>query len=266
MPLVGFLLKRVKRVNHRGKPRSRLCVTQITFAALNLFYRLIIQTLLGVNREDTTMTSFHRLTLLKAITLGAALSMTAGLAIAGDNNVSADQIVKRLQPQLTRGLSVGPQADPAVKAKETSFLQTLRNRTTRSLSLDERDKLADYASTKSKIDLDIQFDYNSDKITATSMPSVAELGKALSNSSLKGSTFVVSGHTDAIGSEAYNQDLSERRADTIKRYLSEKYGIAGTDLVAVGYGKSKPKDPNAPMDPINRRVQVVNMDTKTASK
>jgi len=42
--------------------------------------------------------------------------------------------------------------------------------------------------------------------------------------------------------------------------------INGTDLVTVGYGKSKPKDPNAPMDPINRRVEVVNMDTKTASK
>ena len=49
-------------------------------------------------------------------------------------------------------------------------------------------------------------------------------------------------------------------------YLVEKYGINGTDLVTVGYGKNKPKDPNAPMDPINRRVQVVNMDTKTASK
>ena len=59
-----------------------------------------------------------------------------------------------------------------------------------------------------------------------------------------------------------NQELSERRADTIKRYLTEKYGIAGTDLVTVGYGKTKPKDPNAPMDPTNRRVQVVNMDTK----
>jgi hypothetical protein len=79
-------------------------------------------------------------------------------------------------------------------------------------------------------------------------------------------TFVVAGHTDSIGSDAYNQDLSERRADTIKRYLTAKYGINGTDLVTVGYGESKPKDPNAPMDPINRRVQVVNMDTKTASK
>ena len=57
-----------------------------------------------------------------------------------------------------------------------------------------------------------------------------ELGKALSDASLKGSTFVVAGHTDAIGGEAYNQDLSERRADTIKKYLTEKYGIAGTNL------------------------------------
>jgi outer membrane protein OmpA-like peptidoglycan-associated protein len=213
------------------------------------------------------MTSFHRLSVLKAITLGAALSMTAGLALAGDNNVSASQIINALQPKpLTRGLSVGPQADPAVKAKEVGFLQTLRNRNTRSLSLGEREEIAEIASTKPKIDLDIQFDYNSADIRASSMPAVQELGKALSNASLKGSTFVVAGHTDAIGGEAYNQDLSERRADTIKRYLTDKYGINGTDLVTVGYGKTKPKDPNTPMDPINRRVQVVNMDTKTASK
>jgi outer membrane protein OmpA-like peptidoglycan-associated protein len=213
------------------------------------------------------MTSFHRLSATAAVTLGAALSMTAGLAFAGDNNVSADQIVNALQVKpLTRGLSVGPQADPAVKAKEIGFIATLRNRKTRSLSLGEREEIAEIASTKPNIDLDIQFDYNSDKITTTSMPSVQALGQALSNANLKGSTFVVAGHTDAIGGEEYNQGLSERRADTIKRYLTEKYGINGTDLVTVGYGKSKPKDPNAPMDPANRRVQVVNMDTKTASK
>jgi outer membrane protein OmpA-like peptidoglycan-associated protein len=213
------------------------------------------------------MTSFSRFSGLRAITITAALSLTAGLAFAGDTNVSTADILKALQPKpLTRGLSVGPQVDPAVKAKEIGFIQTLRNRKTRSLSLGEREEIAEIASTKPKIDLDIQFDYNSDKITATSMPSVQALGQALSNANLKGSTFVVAGHTDAIGSDAYNQDLSERRADTIKRYLIEKFGIAGSDLVTVGYGKSKPKDPNAPMDPINRRVQVVNMDTKTASK
>jgi outer membrane protein OmpA-like peptidoglycan-associated protein len=205
--------------------------------------------------------------LLKTITFtAAALSMTAGIALAGDN-VSANQIVNALQPKpLTRGLSTGPQADPAIKAKEISFVNTLRGRKTRSLSMGEREEIAEIAASKPNIDLEIQFDYNSAEISKTSMSAVQELGKALSNSSLKGSTFVVAGHTDAIGGETYNQDLSERRADTIKRYLTEKYGINGTDLVTVGYGKTKPKDPNAPMDPINRRVQVVNMDTKTASQ
>ncbi len=212
------------------------------------------------------MTSFLRLSGLTAITFGAALSMTAGLAIAGDN-VSADQIINALQPKpLTRGLSTGPQVDPSVKAKEISFVATLRNRKTRSLSLGEREEIAEIAATKPKIDLNIQFDYNSADISKTSLSSVQELGKALSNPSLKGSTFVVAGHTDAIGGEAYNQDLSERRADTIKHYLTEKYGINGSDLVTVGYGKTKPIDPNAPLDPLNRRVQVVNLDTKTASK
>jgi outer membrane protein OmpA-like peptidoglycan-associated protein len=210
------------------------------------------------------MTSFHG---IKAIvTIGAVLSMTAGLALAAENNVSSDQILQALKPKaLTRGLSTGPKVDPAVKAREIGFVQTLRNRKTRSLSLNEREQIAEIASTKPKIDLDIQFDLNSANITETSMPSVQALGKALTDVNLKGSTFVVAGHTDAIGGDAYNQDLSERRADTIKRYLTEKFGIAGTDLVAVGYGKTKPKDPNAPMDPINRRVQVVNMDTKTAA-
>jgi hypothetical protein len=206
------------------------------------------------------MTSFHRHFALKTVMLTAALSMTAGLAIAGDNTVSADRIVNALQPKpLTRGLIIGQKpdqmVDPAAKAREIHFVDTLRNRKTRSLSLGEREQIAEIASTKPKIDLNIQFDYN-----------VQELGKALSNPSLRGTAIVVAGHTDAVGGETYNQDLSERRADTIKRYLTEKYGINGTDLVTVGYGKTKPIDPNAPMDPANRRVQVVNMETKTASK
>src|ERR1700761_2767006 len=107
----------------------------------------------GVTARTTTMTSSHGLTALKAITLGAALSMTAGFAFAGDN-VSSDQIISPLQPKpLTRGLSVGPQVDPAAKAKEASFVQTLRNRKTRSLSTGEREEIADIASSKPNIDL-----------------------------------------------------------------------------------------------------------------
>jgi len=213
------------------------------------------------------MTSNCSLAAIKAFALGAALSMTAGLALAGDNVISADQITRALQSRpATRGLSAGPQIDTATQAKETKFVDSLRNRKTRSLSLGEREEIAQIASAKPNIDLEIRFDYNSADISKESTQAVQELGKALSQASLKGSTFVVAGHTDAIGGEEYNQGLSERRADTIKRYLTEKYGINGSDLVSVGYGKTKPKDPNAPMDPANRRVRVVNMEAKTASK
>ena len=210
---------------------------------------------------------------IQAIAASALLSMTAGLALAADsnnlsNNISAEQILNALKPKpATRGLSAATQqTDPALQAKETGFLDSVRNRRTRSLSLGEREQIAELAATRPNIDLEIQFDYNSAEITKRSINAVQELGKALSDPNLKGSTFVVAGHTDGIGGDGFNQDLSERRADTIKRYLIEKYGIAGTDLVAVGYGKTRLKDTANPADPINRRVQVVNIATKTAAK
>ena len=203
------------------------------------------------------------------VAVGAALSFGIGAAFAADE-VTEDQILKALTPAkkpLTRGLSAGPQADPAATAAETKFVTTIRGRTTRSLSKSEREEIATIVQDKPKIDLEINFDYNSADISAKSLPSVQALGRALTNAELKGSTFVVAGHTDAAGGEGYNQELSERRAESIKKYLVDKYGITGTDLVTVGYGKSKLKDPNQPMAEANRRVQVVNLQNKeTASK
>ena len=202
--------------------------------------------------------------------LGAAISFSSGAALAQDKNVTEDQIVRALAPEkkpLTRGLSTGPQhvVDPAVTAAEGKFVQKIRGRSTRSLSSAEREEIAAIVKDKPKIDLEINFDYNSADISAKSLPSVQALGRALTNNDLKGSTFVVAGHTDAAGGETYNQDLSERRADAIKRYLVDKYGINGTDLVTVGYGKSKLKDPGQPMAEVNRRVQVVNMENKATA-
>ena len=214
------------------------------------------------------MTSFVRFSGLKAITICAALSMTAGLAFAGDN-VSSDQIIHALQPKpLTRGLSVDvPKVDPAVKAKEVNFVASIRNRKTRSMSMGEREEIAEIAATKPKIDLEIHFDFNSADISKDSMPSVQALGEALSDAKLRGSTFVVAGHTDGVGGEQFNQELSERRADTIKHYLVDHYHLASSDLVTVGYGKTRLKDTENPSDPINRRVQVANTEaTNTASK
>jgi len=203
------------------------------------------------------------------VAVGAALSFGIGATFAADE-VTEDQILKALTPSkkpLTRGLSAGPQADPAATAAETKFVTTIRGRTTRSLSQTEREEIATIVKDKPNIDLEINFDYNSADISSKSLPSVQALGRALTNAELKGSTFVVAGHTDAAGGEAYNQELSERRAESIKKYLVDKYGINGTDLVTVGYGKSKLKDPSQPMAEVNRRVQVVNMENKaTASK
>jgi outer membrane protein OmpA-like peptidoglycan-associated protein len=208
--------------------------------------------------------------ILSIVTIGFALFSWAGAAQAGDNNVTEDQIVRALAPAkkpLTRGLSIGPQetADPVATAAETKLITAVRGRTTRSLSSTEREEIATIAQNKPNIDLEITFDYNSADISQKSLPSVQALGRALTSPDLKGSTFIVAGHTDAAGGEAYNQELSERRADSIKRYLMDNYHIAAADLVTVGYGKSKLKDPSQPMAEVNRRVQVVNMENKTTA-
>lgn len=202
------------------------------------------------------------------LTIGTALSFGVGAALAADD-VTEDQILKALTPAkkpLTRGLSVGGSAEPAASPAETKFVSSVRGRTTRSLSASEREEIAAIVKDKPKIDLEITFDYNSAEISAKSIPSVQALGRALTNAELKGSTFVVAGHTDAAGGEDYNQSLSERRADSIKKYLVDKYGVNGSDLVTVGYGKSKLKDPGQPLAEANRRVQVVNMETKVTAQ
>jgi hypothetical protein len=97
----------------------------------------------------------------------------------------------------------------------------LRNRPTRSLSTEEREKISSIASSKPKIDLEINFAFNSAVIGSKAMPQVTELGKALTSEDLKGRTFILSGFTDAKGSETYNQGLSEPRADAVKQFLLE---------------------------------------------
>jgi len=194
---------------------------------------------------------------VKAITIGAALTMTAGMAFAGD--VSTSAIINGLKPAdstvMTRSLTMDPKmADK--KNRETIFINSVRNRPTRSLSSDEREQLQSLTVDKPTINLEINFDYNSASISEGSMSAVQHLGEALSDPQLRGSTFTVSGFTDAKGSEAYNQGLSERRADTIKKVLIEKYHIPAGDLITAGYGKTHLKDEANPESPANRRVQI----------
>jgi len=194
--------------------------------------------------------------------LAAALVLPAGVVMA-QSNPSSQQILDALKPKapLTRSLSASP-AEQAKKAETDKFVDTLRNRATRSLSVDERQQIATVAQERPRIDLEIKFDYNSANIAKAALPDMDKLGKALSDPALKGSTFVLAGHTDAAGGEEYNQDLSSRRADSVKRYLTEKYNLAPDHLVTAGYGKTRLKNKDNPAAPENRRVEVVNMADK----
>lgn len=71
----------------------------------------------------------------------------------------------------------------------------------------------------------------------------------------------VAGHTDSVGSDAYNQGLSERRANAVKDYLVGK-GVTATRLTARGYGESRPvasNDTDAGRAE-NRRVELIVLD------
>jgi outer membrane protein OmpA-like peptidoglycan-associated protein len=67
----------------------------------------------------------------------------------------------------------------------------------------------------------------------------------------------IEGHTDSIGTDAYNQKLSERRANAVKKYLVEQVGISADRLKAVGYGESRPAYSNDTKEgrSKNRRVE-----------
>jgi len=198
----------------------------------------------------------------------AFLTLFAGVgSIYAAEQQTADQILNALKPKaLTRSLSGGAPAPKTISQEDQRFLDSLRTKRTRSLSAGERERVATIAKEKPSIDLTINFDYNSADISKRTLPAVTELGKALSNPEIKGGVFMVAGHTDGKGGEEYNQGLSERRAEAIKRYLVEKFGIAAENLVAVGYGKTQLKTPNNPFADENRRVQVVNMESSKEAR
>jgi len=192
----------------------------------------------------------------RAAAVLAMILAAQGLASAADP-LTEEQIVKALTPITTRSLTLTG-ADAGSTA-EKQLLDSVRNRPAHSLTPSEREQLAAAAAAKPSIDSEINFDYGSAKISRSAVPVVNTLGKALSSPDFKGATFILAGHTDGKGSPPYNQELSEKRVDTVKRYLVSHFKLPPTGLVVVGYGKTKLKNENDPFGPENRRVQVVNM-------
>lgn len=187
---------------------------------------------------------------------GLVVSLASQPALAGE--LSTQQILDGLKPR-TRSLSTP--ARPALSADDTAFVQRVRGQT-RSLSLDDRQQMAEIAAKRPKVDLEISFDFNSAELTPRVEPQLNSLGKALTSPELTGAVIMLGGHTDAKGSDDYNQKLSERRAETVKRFLVENYRVSADNLVTSGYGKAGLKNAADPYAAENRRVEIVNVAEK----
>lgn len=112
-----------------------------------------------------------------------------------------------------------------------------------------------------KIDLTINFDFNSDKLTADGSRQVAEIATALKSAELSGNRILVEGHTDDVGSDAYNEKLSNQRAMRVILTLRDQYGIPNDLLSGKGYGEKRPiANNNTDLGrAMNRRVTLVNL-------
>lgn len=101
----------------------------------------------------------------------------------------------------------------------------------------------------------INFDRNSTQIKPEYFPYLDSIGQALSSQEAGGHNIIVEGHTDAKGSAAYNQVLSEKRAEAVREYLIDKHGVDPSHISAVGKGKSDLLVKSNPYAADNRRVQ-----------
>lgn len=182
---------------------------------------------------------------------------TAQSAIELDGLLEALVRPEQQQP-LTRGLGAAPVLAGPTEA-EATFLEALP---TRGLSIEVRAEVAEIAAERElpRVDLDIPFDFNSDTLRSDVMADLVTIGRALSTEDLATSRFILAGHTDGVGSAAYNQELSERRAASVRAFLIEAFNLPEQQLVAVGFGFEQLLNTHDPDAAENRRVEVINLE------
>jgi outer membrane protein OmpA-like peptidoglycan-associated protein len=114
------------------------------------------------------------------------------------------------------------------------------------------------------ISLRINFVVNSDALSDSAATSLQTLAGALNSDRLKNRFIRIVGHTDASGPEAYNKELSLRRAVSVKKRL-EELGVDASRLSCLGMGESQLLDEDAPLSGRNRRVEFVVVTKKNPS-
>ncbi|WP_217318041.1 OmpA family protein [Rhodanobacter sp. C03] len=184
--------------------------------------------------------------------LAAALLLVATCAVAQDagsappsSNASDTPSVKSIVDQL--------------KVKDDDSVNTGATRSLRLGGAEAAGKVADEPVAPpppASISMQIQFAFNSDRIEGASATTMSNLATALGSDELKGRTFQVIGHTDGVGSAGYNMHLSQMRAASVKRFLTE-HGVAADRLSASGKGASELLNKADPTAAENRRVEIV---------
>jgi outer membrane protein OmpA-like peptidoglycan-associated protein len=114
------------------------------------------------------------------------------------------------------------------------------------------------SGTKLRLPDDQLFEYDSDVLQPSAAVQLQKLGTLIKRNPK--ATFSVEGYTDSFGTFEYNLDLSQRRADSVKRFLVESMGINPTQIEALGHGATKFRaSPNGSIEEQspNRRVEVV---------
>ena len=170
--------------------------------------------------------------LLALIVVGALFSAPALVQNAPGTPMSAEDIIKQLAPP-------DPAAAPAPAPGTEGRTRSLRN----------------LKPVARSIDMSINFEFNSAKITPDSLPVLEQLSIAMKANQLAQTRFVIEGHTDAKGSARYNLDLSARRAQSVVSYLQSK-GVEMARLESVGKGFTELLNNTDPLAAENRRVRI----------
>ncbi|HSP33037.1 MAG TPA: OmpA family protein [Thermoanaerobaculia bacterium] len=102
---------------------------------------------------------------------------------------------------------------------------------------------------------EVLFDFNSAGLRSASRDSLSQMADVFQK--YPDTTINVQGYTDSIGTAAYNQRLSERRSDSVSRYL-ENLGVRSGRIDTIGYGESNPRASNSSPSgrQLNRRVEI----------
>jgi outer membrane protein OmpA-like peptidoglycan-associated protein len=114
--------------------------------------------------------------------------------------------------------------------------------------------MAREAARTSALSLPVPFAFDSAEILPSAKPQLDAIAAGI-RMLPPNQKVVIEGHTDAVGTEQYNEALSQRRAQSVRRYLVATHGIEAARLQAVGLGEHSPLPGRDPLAGENRRVQ-----------